>query len=266
MLKSWMAARPVPLLLQRGTGLPKMRAVAVRLPGGGMPRLFVHEGARQALERRLAAALPAPVTLAITDNSHAIITHRSERGVVRARVHHMFLDAPDPIIAALVRYVRHGDPKSSALIGNYIEENHARLARRSSSQIGLVTRGKHHDLVAIFDRLNVRYFDGDVHALVSWGRRTRSSRRGRQTIKLGSYTARDRLIRIHPALDRRWVPRYFVESVMFHEMLHHAMPHTRRAGRRMLHPAEFHERERELRQYERAMAWEKAHLARLLRA
>jgi hypothetical protein len=261
-----MAARPLPFL-QTGRALPKMRAVAVRLPGGGSPRLFVHEGARQALERRLAAA-GQPVTLAITDNSHAIVTHRSDRGVLRARVHHMFLDAPNPIIDALVRYVRHGDSKSSALIGNYIEENHARLARRSASQMRLVTKGTHHDLLAIFERLNERYFDHEVHALVSWGRRTQPAnrRKGRRTIKLGSYAIHDRLIRIHPALDRRWVPRYFLELVMFHEMLHHVMPHTRRAGRRMLHPPEFRERERELRQYERAMAWERAHLARLLRA
>jgi hypothetical protein len=74
------------------------------------------------------------------------------------------------------------------------------------------------------------------------------------------------LIRIHPALDRRWVPRYFLEYVMFHEMLHHLMPHTRGAGRRALHPPEFREREKEFRHYERAMAWERSHLARLLRA
>ncbi len=249
-----------------------MSAVAVRLPPGldgvlsGSPRLFVHEGARQALERRLMAALVGPVSLAITDNSHAIVTHRSERGVVRARVHHMFLDAPRPVIKALVRYVQRGDPKSSALIGHYIEENHARLARRSPSEIRLVTQGKHHDLLAIFQRLNEKYFHSQVHALVSWGRRNTPTGKKRQTIKLGSYAGQDRLIRLHPALDRRWVPRYFVEFVMFHEMLHHVMPHTRRAGRRALHPPELRLREKQLRQYDRAVAWEKAHLARLLRA
>jgi hypothetical protein len=73
-------------------------------------------------------------------------------------------------------------------------------------------------------------------------------------------------VRIHPALDRRWVPRYFLAYVMFHEMLHHAMPVTRGPGRRLLHPPEFREREREFRHHERALAWERAHLHRLLRA
>src|SRR5437764_1025857 len=82
--------------------------------------------------------------------------------------------------------------------------------RRSPAGIRLVTKGKHNDLLAIFQRVNEKYFDGSVHALVSWGRRTTPPRKKRQTIKLGSYTVRDRLIRLHPALDRRWVPRYFV--------------------------------------------------------
>src|SRR5271165_280047 len=68
------------------------------------PRLFVHEGARQALERRLRMAFPGPVILSITDNRHSIITHRVQRGVLHARVHHMFLDAPAHVVDALVRY------------------------------------------------------------------------------------------------------------------------------------------------------------------
>src|SRR5579884_4337879 len=69
------------------------------------PSLFVHEGARQALERKLRTAFPGPVILSITDNRHSIITHRVQRGVLHARVHHMFLDAAPSVVDALVRYV-----------------------------------------------------------------------------------------------------------------------------------------------------------------
>lgn len=244
--------------------------VALRVPHHlkvvkASPRLFVHEGARQALERRLQAVHPHPVSLAITDNRHAIITHKKDGPVLRARVHHMFLDAPRSVQNALVRYVRHGDATASALLGHYIEANGNRIARRSRS-LPLHTKGKHHDLLAIFDQLNARYFDGQLSCLVTWGSRTTRPGQKRKTIKLGSYSAQDRLIRIHPALDRRWVPRYFVAFVMFHEMLHHVMPGTRGTGRRNLHPPEFLEREREYRFYERAVAWEKSHIGRLLRS
>jgi hypothetical protein len=168
-----------------------MTAVAVRIPNtlegpATTPRLYVHEGARQALERRLCAALPTPVSLSVTDNTHAIITHRSHRGVVRARIHHMFLDAPQPVVSALIRYVQHGDPEASAVIGSYIEKNHTRLARRPAGDVPLTTKGKHHDLIAIFQRVNEKYFKGEVQALVTWGRRTTEPGRKRHTINSGA--------------------------------------------------------------------------------
>jgi hypothetical protein len=247
-------------------------AVAIRVPDRApdvfprlSPRLFVHEGARQSLERRLSDGATRPVLLSITDNRHAMISHSEEKGVVRARVHHMFLDAPPRVLDALVRYVRQGDRDASHVIGRYIEANTPRLAKASRNR-RLVTQGDHHDLLATFERLNNEYFDGTLHVLVTWGARSARPRKPRATIKLGSYSFQDRLIRIHPALDRRWVPRYFLAYVMFHEMLHHAMPVTRGPGRRLLHPSEFREHERELRHHERALAWERAHLHRLLRA
>src|SRR5512138_630139 len=77
------------------------------------PQLFVHEGARQALERKLKAACPNRVVLlSITDNRHSIISHSFKNGVLHARIHHMFLDAPPRVSSALVRYVVHADPKA----------------------------------------------------------------------------------------------------------------------------------------------------------
>ncbi len=264
------ARSTVPLLVPSSNRA--MSSVAIRVPERApeafvprlLPRLFVHEGARQALERKLGEGSSRPVLLSITDNRHAMISHSVEKGVVRARVHHMFLDAPPRVQTALVRYVRRGDRQSSDLIGRYIEANTPRLARASRNQ-RLVTQGKHHDLIEAFHRLNEKYFDDAIHLVVTWGPKT-TTRKPRATIKLGSYSFQDRLVRIHPALDRRWVPRYFLDYVMFHEMLHHAMPVTHGAGRRLLHPPEFREREHEFRNHERALAWERAHLHRLLRA
>lgn len=256
--------------------------LALSLPSAA-PRLFVHEGARQALERRLKAAYPGrPVVLSITDNRHSIISHSVKHGVLHARIHHMFLDAPPRVIAALVRYVARDDRAASQIIGQYIEANGGRLARRPPRAIPLAPRGEHHDLLAMFRELNQRYFEGGCHALITWGRRTgRKSREPRKAIKLGSYSSLERLIRIHPVLDRSWVPRYFVAYVVYHEMLHHMIPSARgnvrqassniasargQIVRRVLHPPEFLERERQFHHYERAREWERRHISRLLRA
>jgi hypothetical protein len=229
------------------------------------PRLYVHEGARQALERKLRGAFPGPVILSITDNRHSIITHRVQRGILHARVHHMFLNAPAPVVEALVRYITRGDREASAVLGDYIDANGFRLARRKRNA-PLVTRGKHHDLMVFFQQVNERYFDGEINALITWGKRPTAKAKKRKTIKLGSYSAVDRLIRVHPALDKKWVPRYFVAYIVYHEMLHHVIPGSRGLGRVNLHPPEFREREKQFRHFDRSIDWEKRHVGRLLRS
>ena len=123
--------------------------------------------------------------------------------------------------------------------------------------------GSHHSLGAIFARLNAEYFDGRVDASIRWGRRTRA-RRPRRSIKLGSYNSRLGLIRVHPALDATWVPDYFVEYVVYHEMLHHIIPVELGVGRRRPHGRDFRRRERLYHSYGRARVWEKLHLSELL--
>ena len=260
----------------RGKSLPRAGyvAAAIRIPERAQlalvqprsPQLFVHEGARQSLERKLTGAYPGAVALSITDNRHSIITHRRVAGVLRVRIHHMFLDAPPSVVDALVRYIAAGDRDSSAIVGHFIEDNAHRLAPRSR-KLELCTRGAHHDLLAIFEDLDRRYFDGAVNAVITWGKGGRSRRADpRTTIKLGSYSAGERLIRIHPSLDRKWVPRYFVQYIVFHEMLHHVVPGVRSGQRTMLHPPDFVTREREFRHFARAIRWERAQIARLLRS
>jgi hypothetical protein len=168
----------------------------------------------------------------------------------------------DVVRNALVDYLVHGDRKASLLVGQHIEQNSHRI-RASRPVTRLQARGRSHDLLAILNSVNTQYFGGAAgDVLITWGRR--SSPRGHQrgTIKLGSYSATERLIRVHPVLDRDWVPRYFVAFIVYHELLHHVIP----ARNRSLHPPELLQREREFRHYERALAWEQKHIDRLLRA
>jgi hypothetical protein len=231
------------------------------------PQIFVHEGARQALERRMEMAFGGPVQLAVTDNRHRMVTHTSSKGRLRVRIHMMFLGAPERVVEALVRYVVREDRQASQIVGEFIETNSHRIRAWRAVTGPLRTRGRVHDLLAIQNELNERYFGGTMSdVLITWGRRTRPPGKDRTSIKLGSYSAIERLIRIHPVLDNEWVPRYFVSYIVFHEMLHHVIPAVRMGRRAMLHTPEFNRREREFRHYERAIAWEAKHLHRLLRA
>ncbi|HEX5658849.1 MAG TPA: SprT-like domain-containing protein [Polyangiales bacterium] len=255
---------------------PQLARSAVRVPHLGLhqttreaptgnPHLFVHEGARQQLEKSLRRVLGQRILLAITDNRRTMISAKPVPGGLEIGVHHMFLDADPFTQVALGRYLRYGDAAANATIGSYIESNVQRI-RPPSPRHNLITRGLKHDLQSIFGRLNDTYFQGMVDATVSWARAQKRPRRSRASIKLGTYCADRKLIRIHPALDRSWVPRYFVEYVVFHEMLHHMMPMPIRDGRRELHTPEFREGEKRFRQYARAIDWERQHISRLLRS
>jgi hypothetical protein len=231
------------------------------------PQIFIHEGARQALERRFEVAFGGLVQLAVTDNRQRMVTHTLSKGRLRVRLHMMFLGAPDRVRDALVRYVVREDRQASQTIGEFIEANSHRIRAWRPVVGPLRTRGRVHDLYAILSELNERYFGGAVSdVLITWGRRTRPATGNRATIKLGSYSAIERLIRLHPVLDNEWVPRYFVSYIVYHEVLHHVIPAVRAGRRAILHSPEFNRREREFRHYERAIAWESKHLHRLLRS
>ena len=117
------------------------------------------------------------------------------------------------------------------------------------------------DLGKVFRRLNKRYFAGKVNATIEWGRTRPSCPAGRASMSLASYTLEDHLIRINPVLDNEWVPRRFLDYVVYHEMLHAHL-----GLKRAYHSARFRKREGEFLYYHFAVSWMDANLARLLRS
>ena len=125
--------------------------------------------------------------------------------------------------------------------------------------------GQYFDLQAIFDKLNDKYFDGVLKSYtITWGRKRKQA--PKEYFVFGTIQEEDRLIRINPRLDTPWIPKWFLEYVIYHEMLHAVVPDEPiRNGRRRVHTEEFNEREQEFRFYKRARQWEYENLSRLLR-
>lgn len=263
---------------RRAKALARMTPAAVRIPDPRFaavpmqfvsvgPQIFVHEGARQGLERRLTLAFNGPVQLGVTDNLRRMVTHTRARGTLRVRVHMMFLGAPERVLDALVRYVVSNERRASQIVGEFIHANTHRIRASRRVPGPLRTRGRVHDLYPILSEVGAKYFGAAASdVLITWGRHTRPKDAKRSTIKLGSYSAVERLIRVHPALDSEWVPRYFVSYIIYHELLHHVIPMDEAGGRAIVHGEEFARRERKFRHYERAIAWEARHINRLLRS
>ncbi|HSR98795.1 MAG TPA: hypothetical protein VLM79_17180 [Kofleriaceae bacterium] len=228
--------------------------------------------AQDSLERRIRAHLAhGRVQVTLTDNRYTMISvRRIAPGEDRTRryevrLHHMFADADPVITRALAHYIAENDAEASRILGDFIDANagHVRgRARRAPTQL-IFTAGEVHDLRAIFDELNARYFDSRIDAAITWGARCGRPRR-RNSIKMGSYSVEDRLIRIHRSLDRAFVPRFFVSWIVFHEMLHQVHDIRVKNGRREFHSKAFLADEAGFELYDQARSWERQHLDALL--
>jgi len=205
-----------------------------------------------------------PVAVKFTNNRSTMMSWRREKGTLRIRLHQLFVNAPEPIWISLAHYWAHEDPASGGIIDAYISDNLPDYKRESPTVNGV---GKHHDLLQLFDALNERFFHNRCRIQITWGKpgRSRTGVRSRKSIQLGAYIDSDKLIRIHPCLDQRFVPNYYVAWVIFHEMLHEVLGVEQVNGRRQTHPPEFIALEESFPDFERCKEWEKRHLGRLLK-
>lgn len=227
----------------------------------------IDEAARLRLQRRIGAHLRGELSVAVTDNRYSIISVKRGKGSFEARLHHMFVDAEPGIVRALARYISRNDGEASAEINAFIDKHQDKIRHSLPTEPRkpkLMAQGQYFDLDEIFDGLNQRYFGGRIEATVTWGRRRSGPARRHGSVKMGSYALEDQLIRIHASLDRSFVPRFFVESVVFHEMLHqvHEIPLVN--GRHHFHTRAFRDHERTFEWAEASERWEKENLNRLL--
>jgi hypothetical protein len=131
-------------------------------------------------------------------------------------------------------------------------------------QFSFAEKGRFFDLREVFDKLNARYFRNRLRDYsIVWGRKRKL--RPKTYMVFGTIQEEDRMIRIHPLLDRSFVPTWFLEYVVYHEMLHAMVPDQYDdRGRRLVHHDKFLEKERRFHWFRRAKNWEQENLARFL--
>ena len=113
--------------------------------------------------------------------------------------------------------------------------------------------GPHH-LDSLAAEIHRTYFYKVPPLRVRWGHNI--SRKRRRSIRLGSYNHHTTEIRIHPLLNAPNVPAFFIQSVIYHEYLHHVLgPH---------HNRRFHQGERQFRYHREAQEWIRRNLFHLL--
>ncbi len=194
------------------------------------------------------------ISLVITDNSTSMLSLKARRGAVSLRLHNMFLSADINVLTEIADFIKNSRI-TTPLINDFIKRNRHRLKERPQRKVKIRTEGGYFNLLEIFGLINKEYFGGRISASITWG--AKSPRRAAARRTLGSYSSHNNMIRINPILDNKRVPRYFLDFIVYHEMLHADIGIGTAGKRRSIHPKEFKRREREFKHYERALAWEK---------
>ncbi len=209
------------------------------------------------------------LNLTVTDNSTRVLSLRPSKqsDLLSVRVHHMFLNAEPEVVTALAAWIKKPrSGKSGDILNAFIRDNRGSIRALRSQRILMCTRGTHFDLAELYGEVNDEQFAGSVNVPITWGRLPAPGRR--RSIRFGSYSEKDKLIRIHPLLDQGFVPRFFVRYIVYHEMLHAFVGIGRSpSGRRRIHAKDFKCQEEAYPDFARAVEWQKNpdHLRRLLK-
>ncbi|MGA8035782.1 MAG: SprT-like domain-containing protein [Candidatus Acidiferrales bacterium] len=186
------------------------------------------------------------------------LTIRLRHDVAQVRLSDALQDAPPMVIEAaaailLGRLYRRRAPRELVEAYRAFSYSHAvrervhSLRQKRGRRASHRPSGAHHDLDAMFNELNGRYFEAALpKPTLSW-----SSRAWRS--QLGCFDPALQQIVINRQLDRPNVPRFVVAYVMYHEMLHVKHPMKFARCRRESHGPEFRREEKKYAEYGAAM-------------
>jgi hypothetical protein len=176
-------------------------------------------------------------------------TIRLRDNKLKLRISDLLEGAPDSVLHAIfhiliakiyrkpienehaVRYRRYVSSHDLSRKAHLVRQMRGR--KRIASPLGHV-----YDLDAIFEDLNTRFF----HGLLARPQMTWSSIHARNS--LGHYDPAHNAIVVSKIFDHPRVPKYAIEYLVYHEMLHLKHPVKLRGSRRCVHPKEFMEEEK----------------------
>jgi hypothetical protein len=163
---------------------------------------------------------------------------------ILVRLSDLLEGAPQPVLHAIAHilvaklYRKPIDPAQAVRYRRYIASHDltakAHLIRQIRGRKKLLgSQGKYYDLEVIFEELNRKFFFGLMaRPLMTW-----SNYDSRQS--LGHYDPAHNTIVVSKVFDRATVPRYAVDYLVYHEMLHLKHPVKLRGSRRCVHSREF---------------------------
>ncbi|MDE3055447.1 MAG: hypothetical protein KGI80_01940 [Verrucomicrobiota bacterium] len=207
------------------------------------------------VEERL-KTLFSPKKLQLTwhDNRSSFLSCRKGKDGVSLRLHRLFASAPSRILEALPSYILKGDRSAAALLR---EMAHRYFSCQKAPPLPLQAKGMVYDLEEIAEKVRKSYFPALEPISIGWSE-AKSRSRACRSMQLGVYDRHRNQIRIHPSLDQKKVPLYYLTFLVYHEMLHAiCAPKLDQKGRIIVHTAEFRALEKQFEHFALSREWEK---------
>jgi len=176
-------------------------------------------------------------------------TIRMRDGRLLVRLSDLLEGAPQAVLRAITHillakmYRKPIEPQHATRYRRYVSSHtlvkKAHLVRQMRGRKRIASAaGQNYDLESIFEHLNTRFF----HGLLARPQMTWSRDHARNS--LGHYDPAHNAIVVSRVFDHPQVPRYAVEYIVYHEMLHLKYPVKLRGSRRCVHSAEFQAEEK----------------------
>jgi len=185
-----------------------------------------------------------PVHITITRNRVSMVSVKFDfLGRPRLRVNQVFLHAPEAVIASLGHYLQTRSRVAWKQVSDFVASRNPETS--PVRPVIVQTKGRVFDLAMIRDRINLLYFNDSLDCRIGWAKAGQQRRNARtRTIRYGTYNKALNLIRINPILDNSRVPAEFMDYIVFHELLHAAVPSERGRGHWRHHHGSYRIQER----------------------
>ncbi len=185
-------------------------------------------------------------------NFNYLFRLKQKKQIISLEVNECFITAPKEtkellVQAALGRKSSH----RNQLIKDYTKSTEYRKINKvlqTDNQVNLIShQGHFYNLEAMYETINLQYFDGKLdRPRLIWS--PRHSKR-----RLGYYHSESDAITISRSLDSKSVQPLLVEYILYHEMLHKFLGIRETNGRRYAHTREFKKAEKRFNDYSQAI-------------
>lgn len=181
---------------------------------------------------------------------------RLRKGKIWIRISDILADAPFNVLSSLLNILlhklfnTHTHPNHLRIYRHYINQPHLRpkilMARRyrskkySNNPIGIFF-----NLDQIFQQLNGCYFQEKLQVRMSWNHK-------KSRTFLACYDPAHQTIVVNRKLDDSLIPKWVLEYIVFHEMLHVSLGGYSSNSRWIVHHNRFHEAEKQFPCYRKA--------------